>query len=239
MHVLITGASKGIGLAIANRYAQTEVTGLTFSVCSRNLTELGRATEPLLKKAKILAQECDVSDEASVKDFVTNAEERFGPVDHLINNAGFGIFRAIEDLSIEEFDRVIATNLRGVFLVTQAVLPKMILHGAGTIVTISSLAGKNGFTGGTAYCAAKYAVRGLMQSMFLEVREKNVRAITVFPGSVDTAFFNPALGAAPLRASAALAASDVAEAVYQAAKLPQSATISELDIRPTNPKRSS
>jgi NADP-dependent 3-hydroxy acid dehydrogenase YdfG len=184
----------------------------------------------------LLLERCDVSNEANVEDFVAEAEGRFGPVDHLINNAGFGIFRPIEELTIDEFDSVLATDLRGVFLVTKAVLPAMMAAERGTVVTISSLAGKNGFAGGTAYCAAKFAVRGLMQSMFLEVREKNVRAITVFPGSVDTAFFNPALGATRLRATSALNAKDVADAVYHAAMLPQSATISELDIRPTNPK---
>lgn len=235
MHVLITGASKGIGLAIARTYLAHDK-DVRLSLCARNLGELHTAASTLPTK-ELLLERCDVSDEVNVNDFVAEAEGRFGPVDHLINNAGFGIFRPIEELSIEEFDSVIATDLRGVFLVTQAVLPAMIARESGTVVTISSLAGKNGFVGGTAYCAAKFAVRGLMQSMFLEVREKNIRAITVFPGSVDTAFFNPALGATRMRATSALDAQNVADAVYHAAMLPQSATISELDIRPTNPKR--
>jgi NADP-dependent 3-hydroxy acid dehydrogenase YdfG len=234
MHVLITGASKGIGLALADVYAMHHK-DVKLSMCSRNLGELHAAASHIGAR-ELLLERCDVSNEANVEDFVAEAEGRFGPVDHLINNAGFGIFRPIEELTIDEFDSVLATDLRGVFLVTKAVLPAMMAAERGTVVTISSLAGKNGFAGGTAYCAAKFAVRGLMQSMFLEVREKNVRAITVFPGSVDTAFFNPALGATRLRATSALNAKDVADAVYHAAMLPQSATISELDIRPTNPK---
>jgi NADP-dependent 3-hydroxy acid dehydrogenase YdfG len=186
----------------------------------------------------MLLERCDVSREEDVTSFVRQAEKRFGAVEHLVNNAGFGIFRPIEELSVEEFDSVIATDLRGVFLITQAVLPAMRERRKGSVITISSLAGKNGFAGGTAYCAAKFAVRGLMQSMFLEVRETNVRAITVFPGSVDTAFFDPALGATRLRSATALDPEDVADAVFAAAMLPESATISELDIRPTNPKGS-
>jgi 3-oxoacyl-[acyl-carrier protein] reductase len=105
----------------------------------------------------------------------------------------------------------------------------------GTIVTISSLAGKNGFVGGAAYCSAKFAVRGLMQSLFLEVREDNVRVVTLFPGSVDTAFFDNVKSGVSM-AQKALKAEDVAEAVLTAVRLPIHADVSELDIRPTNPK---
>jgi NADP-dependent 3-hydroxy acid dehydrogenase YdfG len=236
MHVMITGASKGIGLAIAKRYADAEAS-VRLSLCSRNLSELNAAADEI-PAHEMLLQRCDVAEKRSVQGFVDEAEGRFGPVDHLINNAGFGVFRPIEELSVEEFDSVLATDLRGVFLVTREVLPLMLENKRGTVITISSLAGKNGFAGGSAYCCAKFAVRGLMQSMFLEVRESNIRAITVFPGSVDTSFFNPALGATRLRSSTPLDATDVADAVYHAAMMPSGVTISELDIRPTNPKSS-
>jgi NADP-dependent 3-hydroxy acid dehydrogenase YdfG len=107
---------------------------------------------------------------------------------------------------------------------------------AGTIVTISSVAGKNVFAGGAAYSTSKFGVRGLMQSLFLEVRGDNIRVITIFPGSVDTSFFTVA-GATPAVSKNVLTVDDIADAVYAAVSLPSHATISELDIRPTNPKR--
>jgi 3-oxoacyl-[acyl-carrier protein] reductase len=152
----------------------------------------------------------------------------------LVNNAGFGIFKTVSELTAKEFDDVIATNLRGVFLITQAVLPAMRSKKAGTIITISSLAGKNGFATASAYCAAKFGVRGLMQSLFLEVREDNIRVVTICPGSVDTDFFTA--DTEHIRSKHALEAADVADAAFMVTQLPQNATISELDIRPTNPK---
>jgi 3-oxoacyl-[acyl-carrier protein] reductase len=104
---------------------------------------------------------------------------------------------------------------------------------SGTIVTISSLAGKHGFSGGAAYCASKFAVRGLMQSLFLEVRKDNIRCLTIYPGSVQTDFY---LEREQLHPTKKLSPRDVAESVWAATSLPQTATISELDIRPTNPQ---
>src|SRR5207248_1985004 len=115
-----------------------------------------------------------------VEAFSVAACAAFGSVDVLINNAGIGLFLPVLEMSAEDFDRVLAVNLRGVFLMTQAVLPRMMQRKSGTIVTISSLAGRNGFQSGAAYCASKFGVRGLMQSLFLEARESNIRVITVF-----------------------------------------------------------
>ncbi len=238
MHVMITGASKGIGLAIAQRFA---IEGnVSLSVCARNESTLWDARQAIEKEfpnVQVFAKKCDVSLEPDVKHFASAAIQTFGPVDLLVNNAGFGLFKNVAAISVDEFDRVLSTNLRGIFLMTQAVLPEMIERRSGTIVAISSLAGRNGFVGGAAYCASKFGVRGLMQSLFLEVRDFDIRAITVFPGSVDTDFFDTAGQHFGSRASNALRAEDVAAAVYAAVMLPSSATTSELDIRPTNPKK--
>jgi 3-oxoacyl-[acyl-carrier protein] reductase len=239
MHVMITGASKGIGLAIARSFAVEK--DATLSICSRDEAEIAetkRKLEMEFPSMKIVATRCDVSQEQEVNHFVHEAERSFGSVDILINNAGFGLFKSVADLSAEEFDRVLATNLRGVFLMTQAVLPGMKNRRNGTVVSISSLAGRNGFAGGAAYCASKFGVRGLMQSLFLEVREFDIRVITIFPGSVDTDFFDTAGHPLGSNAPYVLRAEDVAEAVHAAVMLPSGATISELDIRPTNPGES-
>ena len=237
MHVLITGASKGIGLAIAKRFADGE--DVSLSLCSRNASELAIITQELEARSKVirvLSEVCDVSLEADVTRFVKRAEERFGPIDVLVNNAGYGRFGPVHEMKAEDFDGQLATNLRGAYLVTQAALPGMKRAKSGTIITISSLAGKNGFVGGAAYCASKFGVRGLMQSLFLDVREFGLRVVTIFPGSVDTDFFNSGSSATALRSKNALHAEDVARAVFSAVALPGNSTISALEIRPTNPK---
>jgi len=237
-NILITGASKGIGFSIANTFARDEHTKYNFGLCSRNINELVRAEAELGKAYpthRYYSHACDVSDVASVQAFVAGFEERFGSVDILINNAGFGKFGFAAEMRTETFTSVLATNLRGVLLVTQAVLPGMREKQNGTIVTISSLAGRSGFKGGAAYCASKFAVRGLMNSLFLEVRSKNIRVVTIFPGTVETSFFD--LIGSPGQTDTVLLAQDIADAVLTAVTLPMRATISELDIRPTNPKQ--
>lgn len=238
MTIVITGASKGIGLAVAEKFICDPYENVQLAICARNDKELAQAKAALQDRnpsATIYAVPCDVSREEEVRSFIDQVHAVFGAVDVLVNNAGFGLFKQVTEFSAEEFQSVLDTNLRGVFLMTKAVLPRMRERKQGAIITISSLAGKNGFSGGAAYCASKFGVRGLMQSLFLEVREDNIRVVTIFPGTVDTDFFIDA-SAKQLRSNKALAASDIADCVYMAATMPQHADISELDIRPTNPK---
>jgi 3-oxoacyl-[acyl-carrier protein] reductase len=126
------------------------------------------------------------------------------------------------------------TNLRGMFLVTQAVLPGMRLRSRGTIVNVASLAARHGFVGGTAYAASKHGVLGFSRSLMLEVRKENIRVVTVCPGSVDTGMLRdqPMLRSDSQRI---LRPEDVAETILHALRLPERAMVSELDVRPTNP----
>jgi NADP-dependent 3-hydroxy acid dehydrogenase YdfG len=236
MNIVITGASKGMGLAIAEKFSQDNEKH-TFVICSRSADNINNATEQLRKNYPLQtyhAVACDVSDEKQVLAFTKFCNETLGSTDILVNNAGFGIFKPVVDLSLSEFQSVLDTNLRGVFMVTRELLPPMRAKKSGTIITIASLAAKNGFSGGAAYCASKYAVRGLMNCLFLEVRDDNIRCITIFPGSVDTAFYDNIPSS--IAKAKMLLASEIADSVWLANHLPIGATVSEIDIRPTNPK---
>ena len=144
------------------------------------------------------------------------------------------IARTISELSIDDWDATMRTNVRSLFLVTREVLPGMRAAGRGDIVNVASLAGKNGFIGGTAYVASKHAVLGFSKALMLEERKNNIRVIAVCPGSVATAMLEnqPLLPSVPEKI---LRAEDVADTILAALRLPGRALVSELDIRPTNP----
>ena len=160
--------------------------------------------------------------------------EQLGEIGVLVNNAGVLIARPFEELTLEDWDVTMATNLRSLYLVTREVLPGMRRRREGTIVNVASLAGRNGFVGGTAYTASKHAVLGFARSLMLEVRKDGVRVVTVCPGSVDTGMLVDQPMLTPNR-ERILQPEDVADAILQAVRLPGRALVSELDIRPTNP----
>ncbi len=138
--------------------------------------------------ASVAAVQGDVADPAVAEALVRAASERFGGVDSLINNAGVGTFAHVADMQADDWHRLIATNLTGVFLCTKAALPALKQRGGGSIINISSLAGRNSFAGGAAYCASKAGLNAFAESLMLEVRQDNIRVSTVMPGSVQTAF---------------------------------------------------
>lgn len=230
---LITGASSGIGRAIAQALAAE---GASVALASRDERKLRDVAAGLPRRAQSLILPTDVGDEAQVRRMVDRTVERFGRIDLLVNNAGFGIFKSLTELTVEEFDNVIGVNLRAPFLCMKYVLPGMYARKRGTVVTISSVAGRHGFAGGGAYCSSKFGVMGLTECAFQEARSHNVRIVTICPGSVDTAFFDEAHTTSPNRGTI-LKPEDVAETVMLALALPERALIRELDIRPTNPAR--
>jgi 3-oxoacyl-[acyl-carrier protein] reductase len=225
---IVSGGSRGIGRSIARALAAQ---GATVIITARNQDTLARTVAELRKdKANVEGLVADVGDEAQVTHLVQHVVHTHGRVDILVNNAGVGVFKPVADLTAAEFDRMWATNMRGVFLLTKAVLPHMMRGKSGEIVNIASLAGKNSFKGGAGYCATKWALRGFASSLMLEVREHNIRVVTVFPGSVETSF-----STSGKKGNNITQPEDVADAVIFAVTAPGRSMFSEIDVRPTNP----
>jgi 3-oxoacyl-[acyl-carrier protein] reductase len=229
---LVTGATEGIGRAVAFALGRA---GWSVGVCARTPGRLDRLLHDL-RGAGITAEglPADVGDEAQVKAMTRHVSSALGPVDTLVNNAGVLIARTIGELSVDDWDITMRTNVRSLFLVTREVLPGMRSAGRGDIVNVASLAGRSGFIGGTAYVASKHAVLGFSRALMLEERKNNIRVIAVCPGSVATAMLEnqPLL---PSNAEKILRPEDVADAILTTLRLPGRALVSELDIRPTNP----
>lgn len=228
----VTGATSGIGRATAFALGRA---GYRVGLCARSADGVGRLRAELRESGVDAAgATADVADPEAVDRAVAGIVAELGEIDVLINNAGVLIARPFGELTLEDWDLTMRTNLRGLFVATRAVLPAMRLRGRGTIVNVASLAGRNGFAGGTAYAASKHGVLGFSRSLMLEVRKDDIRVVAVCPGSVDTGMLHdqPMLRPDPKRI---LRPEDVAETILFALRLPAHATVSELDIRPTNP----
>jgi len=229
---LVTGATEGIGRAVAFALGRA---GYQVGVCART----GSRVEALLADLRedgitAAGRAADVGNPESVRALVQAVTAELGPVDTLINNAGIAIFRPFSELSLEDWDATMATNLRSLFLVTREVLPGMRERKAGVVVNVASLAGKNAIAGGTAYVASKHAVLGFSRSLMLEVRKEGVRVLAICPGSVDTALIRNIRRPAEA-VGGMLQPEDVARAILDALRMPAHALVSEIDIRPANP----
>lgn len=231
---IVTGAGRGIGRSIALKLAEE---GHNIVILSRTEDELKSVKKEIERfGSESLYFTGDVTDEKFVMRSVKEVFERFNKIDHLINNAGFGIFKKLVDSSLDEFQSQMNTNLFGVYNFCKAVLPGMIERKSGSIINISSLAGKNFFSGGTMYTATKHALMGFSKSLMMEVREYNIRVAVVCPGSVETGFGGNS-EMSPVSKSNILLPEDVADTVAAIIKLPVRALISEVELRPTNPKK--
>jgi len=229
---LVTGATEGIGRATALALGRA---GYRVGICSRS-TEKVEATLAELRAQGVAAAgaAADVADPDQVRHLVDQVRGMLGEIDVLVNNAGVLIARPIEELTLEDWDVTMATNLRSLYLTTRLVLPGMRTRRQGTIVNVASLAGRNGFVGGSAYSASKHAVLGFSRSLMLEVRKDNVRVIAICPGSVATGMLRDQAMLKPDH-ERILRPEDVAASILHVLTLPTGALVSELDIRPTNP----
>lgn len=228
----VTGATEGIGRATATALGRA---GYRVGICARTPAKVERLLAELREAGvEAAGAPADVSDEHEVREAVRHVVDRLGTIDTLVNNAGVLIAKPFAELTLDDWDRTFATNVRGLFLVTRQVLPAMRQRRSGTIVNVASLSGRNGFVGGAAYSASKHAVLGFSRSLMLEVRKDQVRVVAICPGSVDTAMLHdqPMLASNPDRI---LQPEDVAATILHALALPDRALVSELDVRPTNP----
>jgi len=228
---IVTGGTRGIGRAIAERLLRE---GASVAVCSR----LHDNVQAFLKDfeagadGRLMAETADVSKLEDVRRFFGSVDARFGGVDLLINNAGIGVFKSVADLTPEEWRRTIDLNLSGVYYCSHEALPRMQRRGAGYIINIGSLAGKNAFAGGAAYNASKFGLNGFSEAMMLDHRYDNVRVSCIMPGSVDTEFSARA-GAAPWK----IQPEDVAEVVAVLLRMPARSLVSRVEIRPSKPQK--
>jgi 3-oxoacyl-[acyl-carrier protein] reductase len=229
---LITGATQGIGRATAFALGQA---GYKIGVCARTESKVRSLVEELRREGiEAAGAAADVGKPDQAERAVQEVSRALGDIEILVNNAGILIAKPFEDLTLEDWDATMTTNVRSLFLMTRAVLPAMRRRRRGTVVNVASLAGRQGFVGGTAYTASKHAVLGFSRSLMLEARKDNVRVITICPGSVATGMMEdqPMLKADPSRI---LQPEDVAGTILHALSLPARALVSELDLRPTNP----
>jgi NAD(P)-dependent dehydrogenase (short-subunit alcohol dehydrogenase family) len=182
---LITGGGRGIGKAIAQAYARE---GAKLALCARTSAELDQTVKELREiNAEAEGWTCDVSLEEPVKECVANAHKKFGRIDILVNNAGVMTRPTpMTELDVKKWDYTIAVNLRGPFLITQAVLPIMMKQKAGSIINMSSMIGRGAYANFLAYATSKWGLEGFSQTLAAEARSSNIRVNSVDPGYVAT-----------------------------------------------------
>ncbi len=230
--VLITGASQGIGAAIAKTFAR-EVRGVRLALVARNAKKLATVARACAKLADGGAKAvelflCDVSDESAVTAMAAAVAKRFGAVDVLINNAGVFAGAPFAETKVAEFDRIVAANLRSAFLVTRAFVPAMLKRKRGDVFFMSSIAGRAAYPNGAAYCAAKFGVTGLAQVLRAETKATGVRVCCVHPGAT----WSPSWSASGIKAGRMMPAEDVARAFLDVWRLGRRTVVEEIVLRP-------
>jgi NADP-dependent 3-hydroxy acid dehydrogenase YdfG len=231
--VVITGASSGIGEAIAQY----------FSAEGHPLLLLARRIERLeaLKLPNTLCEKVDVTDKASFEQAIGKAEAQYGPVDLLVNNAGIMLLGQLDTQNPEEWKTMFDVNVVGLMNGIQTVLAPMKASNRGTIINISSVAGRKTFAGHAAYCGTKFAVHAISENVREEVADTNVRVITIAPGAVETELLSHTTSNEIIEGyeswkdtmGGALQADDIARTVAFAYQQPQSVCIREIVVAAT------
>jgi len=223
---VVTGASRGIGFHIASALREA---GAAVAVTGRELPRLAAAAARIGEGCRPYV--CDQRDPAAVTRMAQAVRADLGAPDILVNNAGVYCGAPVAEMTLEAWNEVLETNLTGVFLVTRAFLPAMLAKERADIFLVSSMSGKKGDAGASAYAASKFGLQGFAQALMYEVRRKNVRVMVLNPSSVDT---GPDRGPAH-GPGLYLHAADLAATVVHLATLPGRTMIRDMDIYGTNP----
>jgi 3-oxoacyl-[acyl-carrier protein] reductase len=229
----VTGGSRGIGLAIARALAAE---GVDVAVTGKSAAHLS-AARPKIEAAGpggVETMQADVRRYDDLKRALDATVARFGGLDVLVNNAGIGIFTDVSSMTPEQWTELMETNLTGVFNACHAALPHLRNRGGGFIVNISSLAGKNPFAQGAAYCASKAGLNAFSEALMQEVRYDNIRVSYVMPGSVATAFSS---GDDARGADWKIAPEDVGEVVVDLLRTNPRSLPSRVELRPSKPSK--
>jgi NAD(P)-dependent dehydrogenase (short-subunit alcohol dehydrogenase family) len=229
---LITGGTKGIGFGIAEALLEE---GIHVAITGRNKSKASDAAKKLnssvTTKAKAIGLMGDVTDFKSIKKAVDDTIKQFGQLDIVVANAGLGHFASIEDLTIEQWQETIDTNLTGAFYTIKASIDAL-KTSRGYFITISSLAGTNFFANGSAYNASKFGLTGFTQAVMLDLRKHDIKVSTIMPGSVAT-YFN---GHTPNSSDAwKIQSEDIGELVVDLIKMNPRTLPSKIEVRPTMP----
>lgn len=228
---IITGASAGIGQAVATTLAKEGAHLVLTARREERLDELVKQCEDL--GAQAIAVAGDAREESTAQNVIEAAKTKFGRIDILLNNAGMGIYKELVETSVEDYDEMMDTNVRSTFLFSRHAVPVMIEQKSGTLLMLSSIAGIYGFAGEAVYCATKFAQIGFAQALDRELREKGIKVGVICPGGVKTEF---AIGQGRTEAGVAesgmLEAQDVADVVLLACTQSAGSRIIEIQMRP-------
>jgi len=228
---LVTGGSRGIGRAIVEALARAD---WRVHFCSHGRDSLARAQQDLraIYPDRVSGWLCDVAEEDQIDELIGRVANEEGRIDCLVNNAGIGLFAPLEEISGDDWRRVMDTNLNAAFYGMRAVAPLMKSQGSGWIFNVASLAGKHPFARGTAYNASKAGLVALSEAAMLDLRPHGIRVTAILPGSVRTEFSQPK---SEVDDSWKLAPEDVARVVIDHLAYPERALPSLIELRPSHP----
>jgi len=222
---LVTGASRGIGLAVSD---ELRAAGAHVVRLARSLTDGASDRQTDFR--------CDVSDAGQVDRVVGKVLKDLHAPDIVVNNAGIFFIKSLEETTVSDFARAVSVNLVGPFLIARALVPHLVKRGSGHLVTVGSIADHMGFTGSAAYGATKFGVRGMHESIVAELAKTGVRTTLVSPGPVDTDIWDPIDPDSKdgfTKRKDMLRAEDVAEAVLYAVTRPARTAVTEIRLLPT------
>jgi 3-oxoacyl-[acyl-carrier protein] reductase len=227
---VVTGATRGIGFAIARALADA---GAAVAICGRDEKSVEDAVIRLTNgsERKVAGKVADVRESVGVAALFEWVEKETGGPDILVNNAGVGVMKSAAELTVQDWQQTIETNLSGAFYCSREALARMKNRGGGYIINIGSLAGKSAFKGGAAYNASKFGLDGLTEATMLDHRYDNVRVTHIMPGSVDTEF-----SGGMARAEWKIAPEDIGEIVLMLLRMPERTLVSRIEVRPAKPR---